>query len=236
MRFGHFWMALVDHRETSLCNLPKAVGHPKSGGLVKPIEKVGELQKGWGLGMGRWFGSDQSCQTPPTRWHHDFQQTVQPSLAGPFSTRNLLEELHRAGAPTTHFGGLPWRVSCQTGPHAPSTSWPRTPPHNQDGQLVLENFEPLDLGLQRLVSTPNDSFWVFQPCSCCQLVHPSGSPSAPVSHFSFPMVDVDASMVEQAPSQDVMHVRDPLWFTNDIDVVKEGKQTFPLHQQVLDCR
>ena len=64
-----------------------------------------------------------------------------------------------------------------------------------------ENFELLDIRVQRLVSTPNDSFWVFQPCSCCQLVHPSGSPSAPVPHFGFPMVDVDARMVEQTPFQ-----------------------------------
>ena len=114
---------------------------------------------------------------------------------------------------------------CQTTPHAPSTSWPkRTPPQNQ-ADWCSENFEPLDFRLQRLVSTPNDSFWVFQPCSC-QLVHPSGSPSAPVPHFGFPMVDVDASMVEQAPLQDVVHVRDPLKFTNDIDVIKESTGVF----------
>ena len=41
---------------------------------------------------------------------------------------------------------------------------------------------------------------------------------------------------KQTPFQDVVHVRNPLRFTDYIDVVKEGKQMFSLHQKVLDCR
>ena len=94
-----------------------------------------------------------------------------------------------------------------------------------------KDFESLHPRLQSLVSSPNNSLRVFG--NCCQLVHPSGSPSALVPHFPFSMVDAD---VEQAPFHDFVDVRNTFCFAKDIDVIKEGKQTFSLHQMVLDCR
>ena len=115
-----------------------------------------------------------------TCWHHDFLQTVQPSLAGSFSTRNLHEGLHRR-TPTTHSGGLPWRVKqhlprllrqelrlkIRMAIGAPKTLNPWT--------LVSQNWSPrqqlLDLPTLQLLPT-RPLHWVsFRSCSTFWFSH-----------------------------------------------------------------
>ena len=176
-------MALVDHRET-ICPTCPMCGPAPTSGARQTQHSLGELQRSCDLGMGRWVGSDQSRQTPPREGivtfgklcNHLWPGHSQPEIC----SRSCTEQEHQPRTLEVFHGGylvkqhlmLPRLLGQELRHKIRMANW------------CSENHEPLDLDLQRLVSTPNDSFWVFQPCSC-QLVHHNGSPSAPVPH-SFP--------------------------------------------------
>ena len=77
------------------------------------------------------------------------------------------------------------------------------------------------------------------PCTWIDLVDPRRLASSSVPDFSFSQVDHDTSMLFQGFRNDSEDILDPVWITQNIDVVEIGEQQLILFQSctdVLQCQ
>ena len=97
-----------------------------------------------------------------------------------------------------------------------------------------EDFQPLPASWQRRVSSPNDSIGFHSSCCSCEDVDSPRRNSQSVPHVSLAVVQRNLCVASQFLLQNAVDLEHPVWWTDDVHVVKESEHLLARQQPSPD--